>query len=55
MMLYGMKHLQRSGPIGRPHVQRISIRIGVDRDRLDTHAPRGAHDATRDFAAIGDQ
>ena len=41
--------------IGRTHVQRIAIRIRIHRNRFDAHAPRGAHDAARDFAAVRDQ
>ena len=37
------------------HVQGIAIRIGVNRDRADAHAPGGTDDAARDLAAVGDQ
>ncbi len=43
------------GAIRRAHVQRVAIRIGIHGNGLDAHPPRGAHDAARDFAAIGDQ
>ena len=31
------------------------IDVGMDRDRADTHRPRGADDATGDLAAVGDE
>ena len=37
------------------HVQGFAIRIGIDRNRAHAHALRGADDAARDLAAIGDQ
>ena len=41
--------------IGRLHVQRVGIRIGVHRDGGDAQASRGADDAAGDLAAVGDQ
>ena len=41
--------------VGQPHMHRIGIGGRVDRDRLDPHFVRGAVDAQRDFAAVGDQ
>ena len=41
--------------IGQMHMQRIGIGIGMHRDRPDPHAPRGADDAARDLAPVGDQ
>src|SRR4029434_4578540 len=37
------------------HVQRISVSLGIDRDRLDAEPPAGADDPAGDLAAIGDQ
>ena len=36
-------------------MERITIGLGIDRDRLDTHPPRGFDDPAGDLAAIGDQ
>ena len=41
--------------IGEPDMHRIGVGGGMHRDRLDPHLARGAMDAQRDFAAIGDQ
>ena len=41
--------------VGQPHVHRIGVGGGMHRDRLDAHFMRGAVDAQRDLAAIGDQ
>ena len=41
--------------IGQPHVHRVGIGGRVHRDRLDPHFVRGAVDAQRDLAAVGDQ
>ena len=38
-----------------PHMQRLGIRIGIDRDRADAHLPRRPNDPARNFAAIGDE
>ena len=37
------------------HVQRIDIRLRVNRERADAEFLAGADDAERDFAAVGDQ
>ncbi len=37
------------------HVQRVLVRLGPDRHRLDTQFPAGADDAQGDLAAVGDQ
>ena len=36
-------------------MKRAGIRLGIDRDGLDAHLPRGADDAASDLATIGDQ
>ena len=36
-------------------MQRVGVGFGIDGDRRDAHAPRGAGDAAGDLAAIGDQ
>jgi hypothetical protein len=41
--------------VGHAHVKRISVSVGIDRDRPDPHAPRGSDHAARDLAAVGDQ
>jgi len=38
-----------------PHVQRLRIGIRINRDRADTHRPRGADDPAGDLAAICDE
>ena len=37
------------------HVHRVPVRVGVDRDGAYAEPVRGAHHATGDFAAIGDE
>src|SRR4051794_2225326 len=41
--------------IGLAHMHRIPIRIRIYRDHTMAETARGAHDAQRDLAAIGDQ
>ena len=41
--------------VGHLDMQRVAVGVGVDRDGLDAHAPRGLDDAAGDLAAIGDQ
>ena len=36
-------------------MQRVAVGLGIDRDRLDAHPPRGLDDPAGDLAAIGDQ
>ena len=36
-------------------MQRVAIRLGIDRDRRDPHPPRGPDDPTGDLAPIGDE
>ena len=44
-----------NGAVRRADMQRVAIRIRIHGNGFDAHPPRGAHDAARDFAAIGDQ
>ena len=37
------------------NVLRVTIVLGIDRDRADAHRVQGARDATGNFATIGDQ
>src|SRR5262249_9652050 len=37
------------------HMERVGVRVGVDRDGLDAEPLAGADDAARDLAAIGDE
>jgi hypothetical protein len=41
--------------VGEAHVQRLAVRLGIHRDRLDAELAARADDAQRDLAAIGDQ
>ncbi len=41
--------------VGLTHMQRIGVRFGIDRNRLDAEPLAGADDAAGDLAAIGDQ
>jgi len=41
--------------IGEPDMHRIGIGGGMHRDGFDAHFARGAMNAQRDFAAVGDQ
>ena len=47
--------IERDRGIGLAHEGAGRIAIGVDRDRADAHAVRGAHHAPGDLAAVGDQ
>ena len=41
--------------IGKPHMKRIFVGLGVHRDGFDAKLAARDDDAHRDFAAIGDQ
>ncbi|MGY4283652.1 hypothetical protein ACVWXO_002872 [Bradyrhizobium sp. LM2.7] len=43
------------GLVGLPHMKRIAIGVGIDRDDTKSESPRTAHHAQRDLAAVGDQ
>jgi hypothetical protein len=47
--------IERNRGIGFAYEGACSIAIGIDRDRADAHAMRGAHHATGDLAAVGNQ
>ena len=53
--LGGRRRPDRHGLIGHPYMHRVAIRLGIDRHRLDAHAPCGLHDTAGDLAAIGDE
>jgi hypothetical protein len=36
-----------------PHMQRLGVSVGVNRNGANTHRARGADDPASDFAAIG--
>jgi hypothetical protein len=36
-------------------MRRARVGVGINRDRLDPHAPRGADHPARNLPAIGDQ
>lgn len=44
-----------NGLIRLPYMQRIGIRIRIDRDSGDAHLLRGLDDTAGDLAAIGDE
>ena len=41
--------------VGKAHVQRLAVGLGVHRHRLDVELAARADDAQRDLAAVGDQ
>ena len=41
--------------IGEPHVQRVLVGFGVDRDRLDAELPARHDHAQRDLPAVGNE
>jgi hypothetical protein len=53
--LGGRRRADQHRLIGHFHMERIAIGLGIDRDRLDAHPPRGLDDPAGDLAAIGDQ
>jgi hypothetical protein len=46
---------ERLGTVGEGDVCGLAIGIGIDRDGLDAHLARRAHDAAGDFGAVGDE
>ncbi|OMI33961.1 choline dehydrogenase [Streptomyces sparsogenes DSM 40356] len=46
---------QRVGFVGRAHMHRVPVRIGIDRNTRDPGIPTGTGNADRDFATIGDE
>src|SRR5262245_7641403 len=53
--LLGRRRAEMNGLAGESDMRRISVSVGIDGDRLDSHRMTGAHHAQRDLAAIGDQ
>ena len=53
--LRGRRRADRYRQIRHLDVERIRIRVGIDRNGFDPHAARGLDDSTGDLAAIGDQ
>ena len=51
----GTRTLQRSHLIGLSRMKRIRIVLGKNCDRSQTHLGGRAHNANRDFTAVGDQ
>ncbi|MGY3295265.1 hypothetical protein ACVWWP_008332 [Bradyrhizobium sp. LM3.6] len=43
------------GLVRLPHMERVAIRIRIDRDDAEAELPRASHHPQRDLAAIGDQ
>ena len=41
--------------VGQPHVQRVAVGLGIDRDRADAQLAAGGGDADGDLAPVGDQ
>ncbi len=46
---------ERVGLVGELDVPGVAVLVGVDGDRRDAGVARGADDADRDFAAVGDE
>ena len=53
--LRGRRRADAHALIGQPHMHRIGVGGGMDRDGRDAHLLAGAVDAKRDLAAIGDE
>jgi hypothetical protein len=45
----------RHGLVGHFDMERVAVGVGIDRDRLDSHAPGSLDDPAGDLAAVGDQ
>src|SRR4029079_7812425 len=41
--------------IRHAHMERLGVGVGINRDRPNTHPPRGADHAARNLPAIGDK
>jgi hypothetical protein len=41
--------------VGEPHVQAVTVRLGINGDRLHPHRAQGADDAAGDGATVGDE
>ena len=53
--LRGRRRPDRYRRVRHLHMQRVTVSVGIDRNRLDTHAPGGLDDPTSNFAAVGNQ
>jgi hypothetical protein len=51
----GRRRPDQNGIVGHLDVERITIGLGINSDRLDPHAAGGLDDPAGDLAAIGDQ
>ncbi len=51
----GRRWSDQDGLIGHFDVQRVAVGLGIDRNRLYSHAAGGLHDPAGDLAAVGDQ
>ena len=50
----GRRRPDGDGFIGQPHVARIDVRLGINRDRPDTKAFCRIDDTTGNFTTVGD-
>ena len=41
--------------VGKAHMKRVLVGLGIDRDRLDAKFAAGANDPQRNLPAVGDQ
>ena len=53
--LAGRGRADMDGLVGHLDMQRLGVRVGIDRDRADAEQAGGADDAAGDLAAVGDQ
>jgi hypothetical protein len=53
--LGGCGRADQNGLVGHLDMEGIAVGLGIDRNRLNSHAASGLDDPAGDFAAIGDQ
>ena len=53
--LGGLRRADRNGLVGHIDMQRVAVRLGIDRHGLDAEPARGPDDAAGDLAPIGDE
>ncbi len=53
--VFGVAASQAEGTVSLLHMQRISIRFGVNRNRVDTHCLQRSYHPYRNGASIGNQ
>ncbi|GAA0005419.1 hypothetical protein BRDID11002_54220 [Bradyrhizobium diazoefficiens] len=46
---------EQHGLVGERDMHRVTVGLGIDRDRAQAHGTGGANDAAGDLAAVGDQ